>query len=764
MADQEKVEEIKAGARNSRMDQSSLNTAHDALVAAGAYCPGVDGEAPKSYRRVETSNVTRTDDKSITDAPNLRGDDWQSCINCQFFKWMPAQEVTTYGEAGPAEGQTEPQGICQKYEFMAQAEFVCDSWQAVPPPAAVPAEVSSAEDIPMAEEKAFTNSLKAISKTDNELRVANYIFLHGGRDLTGVVYGKNEDGSRGEFFSERTNPESEYTKSGFLHVDFEHGFDPDKIGNHKNNVLGYVDWKTARRDKTGLYVERVLNRRHEYMQWLEELIEEGLIGNSSEAIPELVEKAVNGEILRWGLRRDTLTVTPMEPRMLSQNAVTAIKHLAEIAPQLKSILNITDEPTQEPQVMGLGEDKAVLETETDTTKNAGQPLPAKEIEMADNEQVEKTTEVKGFEIDYDKLATMVAEKLDTPAPSKAVPAVIHAENLGDPDPYKALVKWSKGENAKGLGALKSNIKGTNLRISENTITFEWNNTKAIKAALQEDTAGEGGNLVPNDFFPRIIAKRDEGAIARKAGAQVFSTTRDYLDIPTENASMSDFTVVAEEGAVSESEPTFGNAQAHVYNFRRLVKVSEELLEDDGTNLGEFLSDATGRAMALAENNYTLVGTGSSEPQGVYVGGSVGYTFADTNAITAAEIAALYWTLGEPYHEEATWNMRGATMGALQALTGNPFSFLTTPVADTFKNMFYGNKPYYLSDKVAAIATGAKTIMIGNWRFYALVERRQITFSRNPYLYQANGQVGLFWGMRFGGVVLQSEAFKWGIQA
>lgn len=675
----------KVGARNSRMDQASLNTAHDALVMAGAYCPGANGEEME-------------DEKTVTITP--------------------------------------------------VAEYVSNDTQ---------------------EEKAFTNSLKAISKTDDELRVANYIALFGGRDLTGFVPkaaggGPNRDGSLGEYFSERTDFESEYTKSGVLHVDFEHGYDPDNIGNHKNNVLGYVDWKTAKKDKRGLYVERVLNRRSEYMQWLEELIEQGLIGNSSEAVPELTEKSVNGEIVRWGLSRDSLTVMPMEPRMLTQNTVTAIKHLAEIAPQLKSILNITDEPNQDTQVMSIGEDKAVLETNEQTTEEAGEPLPAKEIEMAENLQGGETPEVKSIEIDYDLIAEKVAAKLDTPAPSKAVPAVIHAENLGDPNPYKALVRWAMGESAKGLGAFTSNIKGTNLKINENAITFEWNSTKALKAALQENTASEGGNLVPNDFFPRIIAKRDEGAIARKAGAQVFATKRDYLDIPYEDSSMSDFTVVAEEGAVSEAEPTFGNAQAHVYNFRRLVKISEELEEDDGTNLGEFLPDSTGRAAALAENNYTLVGTGSSEPQGVYVGGSVGYTFADTNAITAAEIAALYWSLGEPYQEEATWNMRGATMGTLQALTGNPFSFTATPVADTMRGNFYGNKPYYLSDKVAAIATGAKTIMIGNWRFYALVERRAITFSRNPYLYQANGQVGLFWSMRFGGVVLQSEAFKWGIQA
>ena len=55
-------------------------------------------------------------------------------------------------------------------------------------------------------------------------------------------------------------------------------------------------------------------------------------------------------------------------------------------------------------------------------------------------------------------------------------------------------------------------------------------------------------------------------------------------------------------------------------------------------------------------------------------------------------------------------------------------------------------------------------MIGNWSFYALVERSGLVVSRNPYLYQANGQVGFFVNARWGGDVLQSEAFQYATNA
>ena len=109
----------------------------------------------------------------------------------------------------------------------------------------------------------MNNNLKAVSKTDTELRVGNYIVLFGGKDISG------------EFFTQKTAFSSNYTDVGLLYVDFEHGRDPDKVGNSKANVLGVVDWSTAKADDKGIFVERVLNRRAKYVEFLEELIEAG---------------------------------------------------------------------------------------------------------------------------------------------------------------------------------------------------------------------------------------------------------------------------------------------------------------------------------------------------------------------------------------------------------------------------------------------------------------------------------------------------------
>ena len=169
------------------------------------------------------------------------------------------------------------------------------------------------------------NPLKTVSKSENEIRVANYMILFGGRDLAG------------EFFTKNTRFESNYTDLGMLYEDFEHGMDAEDMGNSDDNVLGIVDWKSAKIDDNGIFVERVLNRRADYVQYLSQLIDMGVMGTSSAAIPGKTHKKTGGEITDWPLMRDSLTVTPMEPRMVTSNILTAAKALSEAFPHSKSL-------------------------------------------------------------------------------------------------------------------------------------------------------------------------------------------------------------------------------------------------------------------------------------------------------------------------------------------------------------------------------------------------------------------------------------------
>jgi len=221
-----------------------------------------------------------------------------------------------------------------------------------------------------------TNALKAVGVTKSgDLRVANYIVLFGDeseRDLEGIASPrKNADGTVGEFFTKATRLESAYTKTGQLLIDWEHGERPDRDENGepipqpgRDDVLGYVKWATAKVDDRGVWVQRVLNRHNEYMQFLEVLIDQGVIGTSSEPVQGKATSGDNGEITDWPLKRDTLTVMPMEWRQKwnNQNVLQAMKGLASLDDAFKSLLPEQDKadepPEQEPSTGDAGASRA----------------------------------------------------------------------------------------------------------------------------------------------------------------------------------------------------------------------------------------------------------------------------------------------------------------------------------------------------------------------------------------------------------------------
>jgi len=282
---------------------------------------------------------------------------------------------------------------------------------------------------------------------------------------------------------------------------------------------------------------------------------------------------------------------------------------------------------------------------------------------------------------------------------------------------------------------------------------------ATKAALQEGTTTEGGYLVPDGFAGRIIAKRDEQSIMRKMGAQVVKVSGDVFQVPTEDGAVTPARV-AEEGATNESEPTFGRVDITTHKVDDLIKISEELEEDDAAGLSPYLANHVARQFALWENDAFFVGTGSSEPDGVFQSGTAAFTSDYATTIAASEIPELYFDLAGEYRDapNAYWAMADSTAGLIYGLSGDQFQFMPTP-AGVLEQQLMG-KRLFTSSKIAAHTAALKSMVFGDFSYYMITERRSLYLFRNPYLYAGNGQIGLTWKTRVGGAVLQAEAFQY----
>ena len=547
-------------------------------------------------------------------------------------------------------------------------------------------------------------------KRYEELPGNEYLVL--GMPFGGQFNGRDSDG---QTFTANTDawlsPEKE------IPVTYYHGFGPDSPDTWQDvpAVIGVAKfdhtdskgfWFNVKLDETETLTSRITG------------VKSDVVRASSGAVGHLVRYNDDGEITTWPLGELALFDTNEWRKPANDYAV----------------FNAKGE--------GITEVKAEAETQAVTVDESPEQIKTELTQESEimEEEIEKK-EIEKKEIDIDALVKRFEDRMEARleklvnAPAINAPAVIKTENLGDPDPNRAFAHYLRtGERVKGL-----------------------------KAAMGEDTAGVGGYLVPDDFYAGIVEKRNELSIPRRAGATILQTSRDVLNIPIEATSQTYFAQASHDmAAVDEDEPTIGQATATVFDFTKLVKVSEDLLEDSAANLNQFLANSFGRWMAMTENRNALIGAGTTAPQGVTVGGTAALTFDDTNSIAAAEIPELYHKLAGQYRDNAVWTMNDDTLGMLRGLSSSSvFTFGAHEINDESimgKRVFTSTyMPKYTTPKY-------KAIVFGDWSMYALVERKGLTIRRLNELYAGNRQVGLLAVFRHGGVVLQSEAFAIGSMA
>ena len=285
------------------------------------------------------------------------------------------------------------------------------------------------------------------------------------------------------------------------------------------------------------------------------------------------------------------------------------------------------------------------------------------------------------------------------------------------------------------------------------------------AVLNEGTSSEGGYVLPQEFDRNLVEKLQIFNPMRSLATVI--TTASDRNIPIED-SIGSASWTAENGAYDENDPSFTRTLLKAYKLTRIVKVSEELLNDALFDLQPYLVRKFGQTFGIAEEAAFVNGAGSTEPTGVISGATLGVTAASQTTVTADELIALYHSLKVQYRANAAFIMNDA-----QALNIRKLKFQIgsdtvgyqwqTSLRDGEPDRLLG-KPVYISNGMPAPilagsppAGGATTILFGDFSYYTIADRTPRTFQRLNELYAANGQVGFKMSERTDGALTLSEA-------
>ena len=560
---------------------------------------------------------------------------------------------------------------------------------------------------------------------DTEKRMkADGDYVETGWRVLGVPFGGPIDGR--DLDGEAFTPETDiWLKVGDkVNLTYYHGFDPDTIGKKQKipALIGGATYVGA--DERGHWFEPVLDSEEPLAQRLMKAdITE--LRASSGAINHLVRKDAGGLISVWPVGELALFDINEWRRPANDFAVIEAKTevIAEAIPE--------------------AEESAVdaVEESVEADNKSISIIPMEENTMDEEKIVEevKAEEPKvDIKAEFESMKKSLLEELKAaPGEVKGVPTVKAAKE--SPSFIKAMLAWAQGDNPRGF-------KGNDITMGMKANPWEGG----------EDN--EGGYAVPDDFYNRIVEQRQELSWVRQAPVTRFVVNHDRILIPTEGTAATRLILTDEEAPYDENEPLFGQVALTMYKFTKMLKISEEMLDGDAVGLEAYIASVVARASAAAENYYCTIGTGTGMPQGIINGATAsGITNAAKATILASEVIATMGTVASPYHNaNSGFLMTGASKFHVMASTGNNFQFIPTPSGGDI----LGYPIYIAPDMDTVGSTSGKAVLFGDFSMYAFGERQGLTLSRNPYVYQANGQIGLFVKQRFGGAVLQTLALKY----
>lgn len=289
---------------------------------------------------------------------------------------------------------------------------------------------------------------------------------------------------------------------------------------------------------------------------------------------------------------------------------------------------------------------------------------------------------------------------------------------------------------------------------------------AVKATMNVTTTTQGGFLVPDMWSNELIVTLKEMSLMRAAGARVRSimgTDTFKISAMTESARS---TKTAESAAFTQTEPTVSELTITPFKYTRESRATFELLASNRFDtFNEILRPDAANAFVLGENDDFTVGDGSGDPQGAVVGSSLGKTAAAIAAVTFDELHDLYRSLGYLYRANGKFMMTDATLGAVAKLkdTTNQYLLQANNMGEPGKMLF--GKEVVVNNNMAALATGNKTILFGNFDYFGIFDFPQLSgFKALDQVRYLNGEVVFAWHRAYDSRVLLSTAIKHLIQA
>ena len=291
----------------------------------------------------------------------------------------------------------------------------------------------------------------------------------------------------------------------------------------------------------------------------------------------------------------------------------------------------------------------------------------------------------------------------------------------------------------------------------NAAFWEHVHTGMPQNGLKAGSDGAGGYLVPDTYDTELVQALAEKNVIRQI-AKVIPTTQ-RMHIPAANG-IGDAAWIREGEPWGINEADFGEVVLDAYKLATSIRVSDEMLEDGGVDIEEYIRKIYAERIGEAEEDAFVRGNGKGKPLGLIYQAPMGAISELEGDITLDDILNLEYSVKQAYRENAVWLMSEDAYHKLRRIPHYDGRPLWNPNLKEGEPEYLFGHRIYICKSMDDVAPGSIPVMFGDFRFFWIGDRGKRVIKRLVERYADRGQVAFITTERVDAKLVMPDAVKY----
>lgn len=388
----------------------------------------------------------------------------------------------------------------------------------------------------------------------------------------------------------------------------------------------------------------------------------------------------------------------------------------------------------------------------------------------ENQYSETMKEVDSLKEKIDKEERLQREEaaLDTPEERIAPPNDIQTGGQEQRQP-RTLGELAESREALQERGVRSIRETEEYREAFNRwLAYGSSNVNSEEArAMQVDSDTGGGYLVtPQQMVMDLLKEVDDMVVVRQYANVEQLTQAKSLGIPTLDKDPDDADWTAELKTGQETELEFGKRELRPHPLAKRIKVSNTLLRMSNMGPEGIIRDRMAYKFGITQEKAYMTGDGHGKPLGLFTASDDGIStsrdVSDGNTATELHpdnlINAKY-ELKPAYRQRARWVLHRNILKEVRKMKDGNGQYLWQPGIAGGRPDTILELPFVESEYAPSTMTSDDYVaLLGDIRFYRIVDALDLQMQRLVELYAENNQTGFIGRYEGDGMPVLEEAF------